>query len=428
MTTNESRAATNAAIAAGSTSTNSNNSSNIADTMSPTTEFVTDLDPVRFKQLEEQEYIYHKKPGDGGDNADKNQASLFMEFLRQLRPGMDLYRIAVPPSVLEPRSMLERLSCYACPSSLILNVASMKNPEQRMLSVLRYILAMLGTIPQQGIMSSKPYNPILGEEFKCKWDHGGGNYTVFVSEQVSHHPPISAFHMENRKKNIIFHGTITPKSKFHGNSLSSIMDGTLTFRILNYGEEYNMVFPHIVARGILFGTQCLELTNKLKIQCTQTSYKASIHFKSKSNNELEGKVKKGTELVYTLSGCTDTQVMIKHVQKEREMIFLDRKDMIEPPKIVEPVARQHSMESRRVWHDLSYGLITHDYDFATKSKISVEEAQRARAKERSQAGRQWEPKNFVLVGDDMWQHKNFSLTPYKPDGVDEERNPSNLVG
>lgn len=420
---------TNNCATANTSNNNKNNKNNDSSADSATTTIVaqtSDLDPVRLKQLEDQEFIYHRN-ANGSDITDNNQASLFMEFLRQLRPGMDLYRIAVPPSVLEPRSMLERLSCYACPSSLILNVSLMKSPEQRLLSVLRYIIAMFGTIPKQGIMSSKPYNPVLGEEFKCKWDHGGNNFTVFVAEQVSHHPPVSAFHMENRKKNIIFHGTLTPKSKFHGNSLSSIMDGSLVFRILNYGEEYDMVFPHVVARGVLFGNQCLELTNKLKIQCTQSGYKASVLFKSKSNNELEGKVKKGSELIYTLSGCTDTQIMIKNVQKERDIVFLDRKDMVEPPKLVEPVARQHKLESRRVWHDLSYGLITKDYDVATKAKVAVEEAQRAIAKERSQSGQQWSPKNFVMVAGDEWQHKNFRPTPYKPDGVDEERDPSNLV-
>lgn len=418
----------NVAIAAGSSSSHNNNNNNGNNNHENNQQIiVSDLDPVRLKTLEDQEFIYHQKEN-ASDLTDNNQASLFMEFLRQLRPGMDLYRIAVPPSVLEPRSMLERLSCYACPSSLIFNVASMKNPEQRLLTVLRYITAMLGTIPKQGIMSSKPYNPILGEEFKCKWDHGGNNYTVFVSEQVSHHPPVSAFHMENRKKNIIFHGTLTPKSKFHGNSLSSIMDGKLRFRILNYGEEYSMVFPHIVARGILFGNQCLELTNKLKIKCTQSGFKASILFKSKSNNELEGKIKKGSEVIYTLAGCIDTQIMIKNVQKDRELVFLDRKDMVEPPKLVDPVARQHKMESRRVWHDLSFGLIMKDYEVATKAKVAVEEAQRVLAKERSQAGHQWAPKNFVMVAEDEWHHKNFSLTPFKPDGVDEERDPSNLVG
>lgn len=56
-------------------------------------------------------------------------------------------------------------------------------------------------------VAKKPYNPILGEVFKCHWDIPGlpadssslvtdgpvpwctKNHLTFVAEQVSHHPP-----------------------------------------------------------------------------------------------------------------------------------------------------------------------------------------------------------------------------------------------
>ena len=37
--------------------------------------------------------------------------------------------------------------------------------------------------------SSKPFNPLLGETFEFTTDH-----FRYISEQVSHHPPISAWH------------------------------------------------------------------------------------------------------------------------------------------------------------------------------------------------------------------------------------------
>ena len=36
----------------------------------------------------------------------------------------------------------------------------------------------------------KPYNPILGETFRCYWLHPNGSKTFYVAEQVSHHPPV----------------------------------------------------------------------------------------------------------------------------------------------------------------------------------------------------------------------------------------------
>ena len=123
------------------------------------------------------------------------------------------------------------------------SVADMKNPEQRFLTILRWMLATLRTTPKKGIMAAKPYNPVLGEEFHCCWQHKD-SFSTFLAEQVSHHPPVrfaslpiiahrlirstdlvppslslsfplapSAFYMENRKKNIVFEGDIKPKSK-----------------------------------------------------------------------------------------------------------------------------------------------------------------------------------------------------------------------
>ena len=31
----------------------------------------------------------------------------------------------------------------------------------------------------------KPYNPILGETFRCYWEHPNGSKTFYIAEQVS---------------------------------------------------------------------------------------------------------------------------------------------------------------------------------------------------------------------------------------------------
>jgi len=42
----------------------------------------------------------------------------------------------------------------------------------------------------------KPYNPILGEFFRCRYDYPNGTTAYYIAEQVSHHPPISAWSVE----------------------------------------------------------------------------------------------------------------------------------------------------------------------------------------------------------------------------------------
>lgn len=67
----------------------------------------------------------------------------------------------------------------------------------------------------------KPFNPLLGETYELQ----KGDYRI-VCEQVSHHPPVSAFHAES--KDFKFHGTISPKIKFWGKSVEVNPKGTVT--------------------------------------------------------------------------------------------------------------------------------------------------------------------------------------------------------
>ena len=53
-----------------------------------------------------------------------------------------------------------------------------------------------------------------------------------ISEQVSHHPPISAFHAESLKQEFKFHGSIYPKLKFWGKSVEAEPKGTMTLELL----------------------------------------------------------------------------------------------------------------------------------------------------------------------------------------------------
>ena len=59
----------------------------------------------------------------------------------------------------------------------------------------------------------KPYNPILGEHFRCLFKYYNGSETYFVAEQVSHHPPISSFYISNRKDGYVINCSILVNSK-----------------------------------------------------------------------------------------------------------------------------------------------------------------------------------------------------------------------
>lgn len=91
----------------------------------------------------------------------------------------------------------------------------MPTPKERMIQVVRWYMCSFHAGRKSGV-AKKPYNPILGEIFRCHWDveniSGGGgepatagasativndgpvpwcreNQLCFIAEQVSHHPP-----------------------------------------------------------------------------------------------------------------------------------------------------------------------------------------------------------------------------------------------
>ena len=81
----------------------------------------------------------------------------------------------------------------------------------------------------------KPYNPIIGETFSCVVDTAESRVS-YVAEQCSHHPPVSAFYLENQKKGYCANGYIWTKSRFTGNSACSEMVGNIEFHLPKFDE------------------------------------------------------------------------------------------------------------------------------------------------------------------------------------------------
>lgn len=55
---------------------------------------------------------------------DEGPRSILLSLISQLRKGMDLHRVTLPTFVLEPRSMLERLTDFMTHADLLLQYAN----------------------------------------------------------------------------------------------------------------------------------------------------------------------------------------------------------------------------------------------------------------------------------------------------------------
>jgi hypothetical protein len=155
--------------------------------------------------------------------------------------------------------------------------------------VVRYFLSGWHIKPKVSFVSihklkgvKKPYNPVLGEMFRCKWKLPNGTESFYVCEQVSHHPAASAYMYCNPESQILINGDIRPKSRFLGNSAATLMEGSTRVVFLNRPDEvYHITLPNMYARGILFGTMYMELADAAVIKCEKSGLSCELDFKVK---------------------------------------------------------------------------------------------------------------------------------------------------
>ncbi len=187
--------------------------------------------------------LYSSADADDDDVDMKSHGSVITHLLSQVRIGMDLTKIVLPTFILERRSLLEMYSDFFAHPDLFIGIPDGKTPEDRMVRVLRWYLSSFHAGRKSSI-AKKPYNPIIGETFRCHWtglDSSSSssssssknsspvsdgpvpwateNDLTFVAEQVSHHPPISGFYAEHPAKRISVNAHIYTKSSFLGVSV-----------------------------------------------------------------------------------------------------------------------------------------------------------------------------------------------------------------
>ncbi|KAL4613464.1 oxysterol-binding protein-related protein 5-like isoform X1 [Arapaima gigas] len=357
------------------------------------------------------------------ETVSEENKSLIWTLLKQLRPGMDLSKVVLPTFILEPRSFLDKLSDYYYHADFLSRAVLEENPYCRMKQVLRWYLSGFYKKPK-GL--KKPYNPILGETFRCCWLHPEtDSCTFYIAEQVSHHPPISAFYISNKKDGFCINGSILAKSKFYGNSLSAVLDGKARLVFLARDEEYIITMPYAHCKGsILYGTMTMELGGKIIIDCRTTNYLAEIEFKlkpflgsSSSVNQILGKIRLGQDVLATIDGHWDAEVFLCEKKTGHQEVLWNPSAEVRQQRLkrrVVPLEQQGEFESERLWQQVTNAILSQDQERATQEKFVLEEAQRREARERGQKA--WTPQLFTLdPASNEWRYRYADTKPWDPD-------------
>lgn len=255
----------------------------------------------------------------------------------------------------------------------------------------------------------KPLNPFLGEVFVGKWDDEKYGETILLSEQVSHHPPVTAYAIQNKKNDVLLQGYNGIKAQISAASISVKQYGHAILEFKSLNESYLITLPPLHIEGLITASPFVELEGTSYIQ-SSNGYMATIdfsgrgYFSGKKNTfklriyrDQLSSVNKENALA-TISGQWSGKSYIAKggstPSSKTDELFYDANSKKPEPLTVKPIDQQHNLESRKAWEKVAAAIKKSDYDLITKEKTLLENEQRELRKREKEAGLDWQTRWF----------------------------------
>ncbi|KAJ8075027.1 Oxysterol-binding protein 4 [Marasmius tenuissimus] len=353
-----------------------------------------------------------------GEAVPASQRSSWASFLKSIASmSGDLSSMTAPPFILSPVSLTEFPAYWCELPELFAAIAAHANDEERMIAVVKWFISTLKGqyTTRNDTMGSekKPLNPALGELFYGRWpDKNGRGQTDLLVEQVSHHPPITAYVIENKQKGVKLVGHNAQKTSFSSGSIivKQIGHATLTVKLPSGGTaEYLITLPKLRIDGIWYGSPYIELTDNSYIisrtHVCSIEYKGKGYFGGKSHSFkaiiTSAPGQGGASKDHVIEGLWHTTS--KYVGGPRS--GSDFHDVNHPKEEVTAIGGESdgsmgAFETRELWKHVAKGIREGDFDTASKEKSKIENEQRQRRKDEAAAGTSWKLKHFEHIDND----------------------------
>lgn len=243
---------------------------------------------------------------------------------------------------------------------------------------------------------------------------------AFLTEQVSHHPPVSAFTAFCPSRHVELTGVDQISAKVSGTTVR-VMPGSCNKGFFvrihggpGKGETYHATHPVAAVNGILRGSFYVTMGESTVITCSGSdgqNLRAIIEYKEESWLGRAHFLCEGVIHTYTPGeSAYQDWTKVKHVPRSRVLATFDGswkhlvkwKRVDDPdsaystlidlstlhviPKAVRPLEKQLSTESRKLWDNVTTRLLSKEYSEATKHKLAIEQKQRDDAAERKRKG------------------------------------------
>jgi len=321
--------------------------------------------------------------------------------------GSDVLRIGIslPSWMYEPLSSIQRHTEMLEYGEILNRAAKCPDPVERMAHVVGFAVTAYSATR---VRLRPTFNPILGETYEYI---DRKTNMKFFAEQVSHHPPVTAVHVEGN--GWTFFQNSSPSTKFLGNSLDLLTQGNTHIQFPEHGDHIHYTNPCTRVNSIIIGTRWMEHFGNLNVKNMKNGISSTVVFRKAGlfqgpQYEISGVVVdiNGNTCV-EIEGRWDQYVNAKWLvdtanRKAGEIVEIWRipeGNFIEnhPFGFTQFAATLNTMDDDMEWALLASDsrrrldrlhLEKGDYDTATKWKRVMEEKQRSDRKSRKET---WNP-------------------------------------
>ena len=322
--------------------------------------------------------------------------------------GKDLSRFGVPVFFNEPLSSLQKF-CEPFQYAYLLNSAAQEpNPYIRLAKSATFCI---GQFVINNGRQAKFFNPLLYETYEYVDNEQNFRY---MSEQVSHHPAISAYFAEGNGWNIYANTNAIIKFVITGRLEVNAL-GRTYINYTNFNDVNAFNKPRLITRNLIIGTIDIDVEGKFEVTNEQgdSCEVDMIPSTSGQKGNLHGKIKDiNGDIKFLLEGnWLDNIYIINNETKEKTIIWriipskgkedfyyqpytFDLNNLTEEMKKALPPTDSRFRPDQRL---MEY----QDIDKAGDEKHRLEEEQRARAKQYKKDGFIPKPLYFEETYDDL---------------------------
>ncbi|CAK9435378.1 uncharacterized protein LODBEIA_P01050 [Lodderomyces beijingensis] len=360
----------------------------------------------------------------GSSSANSGSWTSFLKSIASFNG--DLSSLTAPPFILSPTSLVEYSQYWAEHPDLLVAANQLPTPEQassstaeamalkRAIAVTKWFISTLKSqyCSRNESMGSekKPLNPFLGEVFVGKWETGGDvGETILASEQVSHHPPVTAYAVANGKNNVVLQGYNGITSSISTTSINIKQYGHALLNYQDLKETYLVTLPPLHIEGLITAAPFVELEGTSYIQASNGFYTVIEYsgrgwvsgkkntFKARIFRDQLSSANKENASV-TISGQWSGKSYIgkggSTPHSKSSELFYDANAQPSEHLIVKPIEEQEPTESRRAWEKVAEAIRKSDYNLIHEEKSKIENEQRELRKKERETGHQWHTRWF----------------------------------